>query len=177
MAKRLLVIEKLVVAIPDDFIGTDHPDRPELTINDALRFLLNYRESHNAVIENQFGNFEYTAMDFPHDTIPEGEMLETTFTKEKLLEYLTAHPEKSVAGAIFSLIYDEELGGYRNCYRGTEQAEFEKKKQYLMTHGDNTTESSADEQDTDESHENNPCKNCECICDENCPDLNRITKD
>ena len=75
MAKRLLVIEKLVVAIPDDFAGTDHPDRPELTINDALRFLLDYRESQNAVIENRFGNFEYTSMDFPADTMPEGKAL------------------------------------------------------------------------------------------------------
>ena len=174
MTKRLLVIEKLVVAIPDDFAGTDHPDRPEITINDALRFLLDYRESQNAVIENRFGNFEYTSMDFPADTMPEGKGSEN-FTKETLLKYLADHPEKNVAGAMYSLIYDTELAGYRNCCRGSEQMEFEQRKDYLMAYY--AKHAASETSASDEPSEHQPCEGCECICDENCPNDSRTAED
>lgn len=161
MTKRVLVIEKLVVAIPDDFESKDHPGSEELTINDALRFLLDYRQTPSAVMENRFGNFEFTSLDFPKDTVPEG-LGSETFTKEKLLSYLSEHPEKAAVGAMYSLYFDQELGGYRNCYRGAECDEFNAKKQFVLDYYANKK---AEDPDKD-----TPCENCDNICDENCPE-------
>lgn len=184
--KRVLVINQLVVAVPDELQSAD--GREELTIDEILQWLLEYRKTANAVTRNnRMGNFLYFSMDGPNGCNPENPL---EYNAQALMNYLNeAGPEKMVAGMMTALVYDEELGGYRNCYYGDEEAEFQVKKQQMLAQraeeaeyyerareimrqdperyqhcGSN--EPAEDPEDSDEPS----CPHCDEICSERCPD-------
>jgi hypothetical protein len=155
--KRVLVIEKLVLAIPDQFQSDD--GRDEVSIDDALRYLLQYRQTAKAVLQNRVGNFTYFAADYPDDVIPEDA---SSFTKDKLLCYLLNEEKKEAVGMMATLIYDEDLKAYRNCYDEKEQKRFNAQKeqymQYLQgnlpTEEEDEAEEESDEEDAEIASEN-----------------------
>lgn len=118
--KRLLVVEKLVVAIPDDANVGD-----ELTIDDALMYLLQFRSTAGAKLQNQLGDFTHCIITLPDSCNPEDPM---ALTKEALLNYLDERPDITVAGMAATVRYDEELKAYRNCYSGKDLEVFNARK-------------------------------------------------
>lgn len=179
--KRLLVIEKLVAEIPDDFPTAD-PNK--ITIDEALQYLVSARQTAKAVLHNTAGNYEYFNAAIPVGISPD---VPETFTKEILFNTLDQNPGMPYAGVMATLVYDEELKGYRNIYNATEEAEFQKKKAEYLEYLANQLKDDSDEEESDipvgkgeavdapsPSHEDQegilPCSQCEYdICDENCP--------
>ena len=124
-SNRLLVIEKLVFAIPPNMVEAGDG---EITIDDALIALLAYRHSSDAVLMNQGGDFLHSIVELPDGCNPEDPM---AFTKERLLEWL-AESKHVVAGVAHTLVYDEDLKSYRNAYKADDLKIFaERKAQYL----------------------------------------------
>lgn len=188
---RLLVIEKLVVAIPDDY-GAD-PNK--ITIDEALQIFLQQRQTAKAVLFNTSGNYVYFNAAIPAGVNPEDP---NDFTSNLLAATLGQNPDLDYAGLLFTLVYDEDLGGYRNIYNPQEEKEFNiKKALYLQSlkekekpeeGTENTQETPTDEEAEVEkgapiaisSREGSgtedadtdavlPCECCDQICDERCP--------
>lgn len=178
--KKLLVIEKLVVAIDDDYPTAD-PNK--ITIDEALRYLLEKRGTAKAVLHNTAGNFVYFNASVPVGISPD---VPETFTKEILLGVLDQNPDLDYAGVMMTLLWDEDLKGYRNIYNASEEAEFQKKKEeylaFLKETAENETSTgevikgTAVGMESDEpattagSNEVIHCSECTYnICDESCP--------
>lgn len=169
--KRILVINQLVVAVPDDVKSKD--GRLELTIDEILEWLLQYRKTSDAVLRNnRLGNFLYFSMDTPNGVNPENP---NEFTAQAMMDYLSeTGPEKKVAGMMTALVYDEELGGYRNCYYGEEEEQFQERKAQMLSMQEDEARMKIDQfqallrqsEDSDEPS----CSHCDEICDERCPD-------
>lgn len=123
---RLLVIEKLVFAIP--------PNMPEVsgepTIDDAFIALLAYRSSSDAVLMNQSNDFLHSIVELPDDCSPEDPM---SLTKENLLKWLS-DSKHVLAGIAHTLVYDEDLKSFRNAYSDKNLTTFlERKEAYLKS--------------------------------------------
>lgn len=175
--KRLLVIEKLVVAVPDDY-GSD-PNK--ITIDEALALLLQQRQTAKAVLFNRNGNYVYF-----NAVIPEGINLDdpTDFNSDTLVGAIRQTEGLDYAGLMFTVVYDEDLHGYRNIYTPKEEAEFlVKKAMYLKAkeeaeHQEDASESiDIEKGETVSPVEDDPadrtttqCFDCDHICDEDCPD-------
>ena len=176
--KRVLVIDKLVMQIDDSF-QTQDPNK--ITIDEALEYLLQKRALAKSVLNNNYGNYVYFNAVMPKGSIPDKPQ---TFTKEILMSFLAQNPDLDYAGLMCTLVYDEELGGYRNIYNEEEEEEFQKRKEaYLMRQAMSMAESDDEipvdkdgavkmektEESTDENEAMMPCTRCDNICDENCP--------
>lgn len=171
VGKRLLVIDKLIVAVPDEIASMD--GREELTIDAMLEWLLRYRKTADAVTKNnRYGNFLYFASDLPKGANPENP---DEVSLQTLLNYLVdSDSSKRVAGMMYSLIYDEELGSFRNAYPEDDDEEFQKTKQAILDARHAAEEfrmRSESEHDEDDDEEMVPsCPECDNICSERCPD-------
>lgn len=151
--KRVLVIEKLIFNIPDDYVSES--GRDEVTIDEALELYLKYRKSQRAALENQFGNFTYFFSNMPSDMIPD---IPSSMITSKLMEYLDEKALQCSAGMGATLIYDEDLGAYRNCYTEDEMPVFQQRKEFIQKLREAENE--------DGPH----CDGCNEICSERCPD-------
>lgn len=119
LSKNILIIDKLILSLPDDFNGG---------LNSALEKLIQYRSTEDAMMENKGGNFVFTAFDFPDDLNPDDT---SQLTKESLMQYLVDNEDKVLAGVMSVAEFDEELGGYRNKYTKNEMKEFLRKQELL----------------------------------------------
>lgn len=155
--KRVLVIEKLIFNIPDDYVSES--GRDEVTIDEALELYLKHRKSQKAALENQFGNFSYFFSNMPANMIPD---VPASMVTPNLLEYLNEKALQCSAGMGATLIYDKELGGYRNCYTEDEMDVFQQKKEFIQMLRESEKASSEDNR----CH----CDGCNEICSERCPD-------
>ena len=153
---RVLLIEKLVVAIPDDLKATD--GREEISIAEVFEYLAKFYRTAECAMNNREGNYKYFFSNMPESMIPTDP---TTMNTNALMQYVIDDPECSIGGCIASLIYDMEIGGYyRNAYTEKEMKLFEERKKLL-----------AGVQDDASVEDNEPsCKSCDAICDEVCPD-------
>lgn len=155
--KRMLVIEKLIINIPDELQSKD--GRVEISIDEALEWYLNYRKTQLAALENNFGNFTYFFANLPAGMYPDKP---ETMNTEKLAEYLAHHKSQCSAGMMASIIYDEELKAYRNCYTEDEMVQYEAKMKVLRKMREKDKQS--------DKISNDKCPtDCYNICDENCP--------
>lgn len=141
LSKNLLIIDKLILALPDDFKGG---------INAALDCVIQYRQTEDAMLENKGGNFVLTAFDIPDDVNPDDP---SQLTKEALMKYMAENEDKVMTGVVTVAEFDEELGGYRNKYTKQEEKAYQKKKaEYLNTIQNNTPDED-DECDCDDDME------------------------
>lgn len=150
LSKNILIIDKLILALPDDFTGG---------INSALEKLIQYRSTEDAMMENKGGNFVCTAFDFPDNINPDDP---SQLTKESLMQYLADNENKLLAGVISVAEFDKELGGYRNKYTKNETKEFLRKKQELLDHYNNLSNVNVEHSDnciTENSIKNENCDN------------------
>lgn len=172
--KRTLVIEKLVINIPDELQAKD--GRDEITIDEALEWYLQYRKTQQAALENKLGNFFYFFANLPDGAIPD---LPTTMKSENFMQYLSTKSNECSAGMMATLIYDPELGAYRNCYTEDEMRIYAKKKGNLDVIRDRTEKRNEKASPSDlnksadcepsEKCPRNHCFDCDYICDEYCP--------
>ena len=153
--KRVLVIDKLVMQIDDSF-QTQDPNK--ITIDEALEYLLQKRALAKSVLNNNYWNFVYFNAVMPKGSIPDKPQ---TFTKEILMSFLAQNPDLDYAGLMCTLVYDEELGGYRNIYNEEEEE--------IPVDKDGAVKMEKTEDSTDENEAMMPCTRCDNICDENCP--------
>lgn len=124
MSQRILCIDRLILKIPDTVESQD--GRRELTIDEALEWYLQYRKTQEAAIENGFGNFKYFSCNYPVSMLTEMEK-DAVDARTEALSYLLDHPELQSVGWLASLIYDDDLGAYRNCYTEAEMEEYNRK--------------------------------------------------
>lgn len=157
--KRVLLIEKLVVAIPDDVKSED--GRDEISIADAFEYLAKFYRTAECAMHNKEGNYKYFFSNMPESMLPSDPV---TMKTNDLMQYVIDDPESSIGGCIASLIFDEEIGGYyRNAYTEKEMKVFEERKKLIGI--------GAEEEASDETDDNTPsCSDCDSICDEVCPD-------
>ena len=149
--RRLLVIDKLVLAIPDD-LGPYGAKIPA-TIDEALKYFLEYRNTAAAVIESRIGNFNFAVADYPDDSNPETK----NYTLDNLVQYLQDNPEKVMAGMINSLIFDDDLGAFRNAYDTPNERVFqERKAQLLKQRAKEESGETTEDADDEESGSSNP---------------------
>lgn len=175
--KRLLIIDKLVVAVPDAF---GHDENTPVTIDEALQFLLDYRKSGGAVMANKIGrNFSFCVGDFPDSTNPEMK----NYTLDLLVQYLQDHPEKVMAGMISTVIWDPDFQAYRNAYEPTDEALYQERKQQLLS-GEDKDEGYLEREIAKQyqpggavPYSEKPastCDGCEQLYGETCPDDPRV---
>lgn len=138
LSKNLLIIDKLILALPDDFKGG---------INAALDCVIQYRQTEDAMLENKGGNFVLTAFDIPDDVNPDDP---AQLTKEALMKYMAENEDKVMTGVITVAEFDEELGGYRNKYTKQEEKTYQKKKAEYLNTMQNNTDSDDDDCDCDD---------------------------
>ena len=155
--KRMLVIEKLIINIPDELKSKD--GRDEVTIDEALEWYLNYRKTQIAALENNFGNFHYFFANLPAGMYPDKP---ETMNTEKLADYLSQHSSQCSAGMMASIIYDEELKAYRNCYTEDEMKLYQEKMKIVRAQR-------AKNKQSDKIPSDKCPTDCYNICDENCP--------
>lgn len=164
---NLLVIEKLVLNIPDSVTGSGFDG--QVTINDALEYFLQHRTTVAGHMENEIGNYSFSAGILPQGCTPENT---ATFTSSNLLNKLSEREgEISHMGLMAMMRYDHDLQAYVNSYDSTEQERFLK-----MKHDYIASKKASEPDDTSviqEAHlPSSPCDTCEDgICDEPaCPD-------
>lgn len=155
LSRRMLVIEKLVITVPDDVQSAD--GRDELSIDDILAWYLQYRKTQEAAIENQAGNFKYFYTNMPSGMIPD---LPDSMDTGKLTGYLLDREDWKSAGCMAALILDMDLGEYRNCYTEAEMKTFERKKKIIMDQRESSIFPARLYN----------CDGCDEICSERCPD-------
>lgn len=157
-SKRYLVIEKLVISVPDDLQAED--GREEISIDEALAWFLQYRKTQQAAIENKYGNFKYFYSNLPPQTYPDEP---ATMSSQKLTQYLANREKECAVGMIASLIYDPELGAYRNAYTEDEMKVYHQK---MASHRSYLAKM---KNPNDAWREVKDCSQCDQICDERCP--------
>lgn len=120
---RCLVLDRVVVAIPDDLRGTGPNGR--VTLDDALKFLIDYRQSAKAVLESRGGNFIYGTVNMPD--IGSGSLSDITL--DKVLEYVM-NGTSTVGGFMSCMEVDPEVdpNGFINSYTEDEMEEYNAKK-------------------------------------------------
>lgn len=152
---RILLIEKLVVAIPDDLKAKD--GRDEISLAEIFDYLAQFYRTADCAMHNQHGNYKYFFSNLPEGMIPSDL---TSMDPNKLLQYMLEDPTCQIAGTMASLILDEEIGGYyRNSYTEREMQVFQERKKNLLTV----------QQQAHHEEEAAPCGGCDNICDEICP--------
>lgn len=153
---RVLLIEKLVVAIPDDIKAAD--GREEISIAEVFDYLAKFYRTAECAMNNREGNYKYFFSNMPDTMIPTDP---STMKSDELMAYVMGNPECSIGGCIASLIYDSDIGGYyRNAYTEREMKVFEERKKLLI----------ARNQKDEDPDKDTPCEDCDNICDEDCPD-------
>lgn len=162
-SKRMLVIEKLIVSVPDEVKAAD--GREELTIDDILQWFLDYRKSQQAVIENQAGNFKYFYTNMPSGMIPD---LPSSMDTNDLTTYLLGRSDFKAAGCMAALIWDEDLQAYRNCYTEDEMKIFNQRKTYALQQ--RQIEEMERKMAESKANTGASCDGCDEICSERCPD-------
>jgi hypothetical protein len=178
LGKRLLVIDKLVLAVPDSIPSKD--GREELTIDDMLEWLLRYRKTADAVTQNnRYGNFRYFSADIPKGANPNDE---STYNMQTILDYLSESPEKHVGGMMTALVYDDELKSYRNAYTLDEDEEFQERKAQLLEQRAREAQATAEagfdyDRASEDPDAGTACEGCEELCGETCPDEGREEDD
>lgn len=176
-AQRYLMMKSVIFAIPDTFKPGE-----QVTIDEALQLLLDYRRTAHAVTENNAaGNFTYMASDYPEVTNPDM----PNFTPETLLDFVQNSASKSFGGFMATVIYDPELNALRNCYNEQELAQFMERKQFLLASnkammegveratGENLAQSCVEIMKGEAVAPPEPqesCNECINICQEVCPD-------